>query len=140
MNETAATCICIAMRQASRQLTSHYDAALAPAGVNIAQFSLLRKLRRHGALSLTALAELVELDRSTLGRNLRVLERLGVVELSAGRDQRESVAALTEAGRETLAKGDPLWDKAQADMADKIGTEGVAQLTALLGALQGEGA
>ena len=123
------------MRKASRKLTAFYDEALAPTGINISQFSLLRKLRRHGALSLTALADLVELDRSTLGRNLRVLEKLGLVELRPGRDQREQVAALTASGATTLAAGDPLWDRAQADIAHKVGATGVVQLEALLGAL-----
>jgi DNA-binding MarR family transcriptional regulator len=135
MSETSATCICIALRQASRKLTAFYDEALAPTGINIAQFSLLRKLRRHGALSLTALAELVELDRSTLGRNLRVLEKLGLVQLGPGKDQREQVADLTPSGRLSLLAGDPLWDRAQADIADRIGAGGVTQLEALLGAL-----
>lgn len=135
MNETVPICICTALRQASRKITARYDEALAPAGVNIAQFSLLRKLRRHGAMSLTALAELVELDRSTLGRNLRVLEKMGLVELKAGTDQRQAVAGLTEIGHRTLLTGDPLWDRAQAEMADSIGADGVKQLTALIGAL-----
>jgi DNA-binding MarR family transcriptional regulator len=135
MKETSAICICIAIRKASRKLTAFYDDALAPTGVNIAQFSLLRKLRRHGELSLTALAELVELDRSTLGRNLRVLEKQGLVELKPGKDQREQLAALTSSGRMTLSAGDPLWDRAQADIASKVGATGVAQLEALLGAL-----
>lgn len=139
MNETSASaspvCICIALRQASRKLTAFYDEALAPTGVNIAQFSLLRKLRRHGALSLTALSELVELDRSTLGRNLRVLEKLGLVQLGPGKDQREQMAGLTQAGRTTLAAGDPLWEQAQASIAGKVGAAGVTQLEALLGAL-----
>lgn len=123
------------MRKASRKLTALYDEALAPTGINIAQFSLMRKLRRHGALSLTALAELVELDRSTLGRNLRVLEKQGLVALGAGKDQREQVADLTSSGRMTLSAGDPLWDRVQADIANKVGAPGVVQLEALLGAL-----
>jgi DNA-binding MarR family transcriptional regulator len=135
MNGTPETCICIAMRKASRKLTALYDEALAPTGINIAQFSLMRKLRRHGALSLTALAELVELDRSTLGRNLRVLEKQGLVALGAGKDQREQVADLTSSGRMTLSAGDPLWDRVQADIANKVGAPGVVQLEALLGAL-----
>jgi len=123
------------MRRASRKLTAFYDEALSPTGINIAQFSLLRKLRRHGAVSLTALSELVELDRSTLGRNLRVLEKMGLVELRPGKDQREQMADLTSSGRMTLSAGDPLWDRAQASIADKVGANGVAQLEALLGAL-----
>ena len=135
MSEISPTCICNAMRKASRKLSALYDEALAPTGINIAQFSLLRKLRRHGALSLTALSELVELDRSTLGRNLRVLEKMGLVELKPGKDQRESVAALTIEGRDRLTAGDPLWDRAQAEISNRIGADGVAQIEALLRAL-----
>jgi DNA-binding MarR family transcriptional regulator len=135
MNPDSPACLCIAMRQTSRRVTALYDEALAPAGINVAQFSLLRKLRRHGPQSLSALAERVELDRSTLGRNLRVLEKLDLVTLGPGEDQRESVAALTSSGRMTLSAGDPLWDGAQARIAGKIGAEGVAQLNALLSAL-----
>ena len=116
-------------------MTAFYDAALAPTGVNIAQFSLLRKIRRHGPVSLTALAEMVELDRSTLGRNVRVLEKMGLVTLGAGKDQREANVELTSSGRMTLTAGDPLWDRAQDDIADRIGADSVAQLQALLGAL-----
>lgn len=134
-NTTMTSCICIDLRKASRRLTGFYDEALAPAGVNIAQFSLLRKLRRHGAVSLSVLADLVELDRSTLGRNLRVLEKMGLVTLGPGKDQRESVAELTPSGQMTLSEGDPLWDRAQADIATRIGADGVRQLQALLGAL-----
>lgn len=130
-------CICISLRQAGRRVTAIYDDALASAGINVAQFSLLRRLRRHGPLSVSALAELAALDRSTLGRNLRVLTKMGLVALAPGEDQRESVAALTPSGRLTLSLGDPLWDGAQARIARKIGADGVAQLNALLSAIEG---
>lgn len=136
MTDTAFySCLCIELRKASRKVTAFYDEALASTGVNIAQFSLLRKIRRHGPMSLTALAEMVDLDRSTLGRNVRVLEKMGLVTLGAGKDQREANVELTSSGRMTLTAGDPLWDRAQDDIADKIGADGVAQLQALLGAL-----
>jgi DNA-binding MarR family transcriptional regulator len=86
-------------------------------------------------MSLTALAELVDLDRSTLGRNLRVLEKSALVLLGSGKDQREQVASLTELGRDRLAAGDPLWERAQAGIANRIGVDGARQLEALLGAL-----
>ena len=92
----------------------------------------------HGSMAIVAQKlgiELVELDRSTLGRNLRVLEKLGLVQLGPGKDQREQVADLTPSGRLSLLAGDPLWDRAQADIADRIGAGGVTQLEALLGAL-----
>ena len=85
-------------------------------GINLAQFSLLRNIKRHGPLSLTRLGEIVELDRSTLGRNVRVLERMGLVNaLSAGADQRQAVVGLAADGVATLDRALPLWEEAQTD-------------------------
>jgi DNA-binding MarR family transcriptional regulator len=128
-------CICISLRQASRRLTALYDAALLPAGLNLAQYSLLRNIDRHAPVSLTRLGEVVELDRSTLGRNVRVLERLGLVAMGAGRDAREAGVRLTEAGQASLQRSIPLWSAAQADIRGRLGGTGVAQLETLLGAL-----
>jgi DNA-binding MarR family transcriptional regulator len=128
-------CVCISIRKASRKLTALYDADLAVAGINLAQFSLLRNIKRHGPVSLTALAEIVDLDRSTLGRNMRVLERMGLVAIAAGRDQREATLTLTADGKSTVASATPLWEGTQAAIESRLGAEGVAQLNALLGAL-----
>ncbi len=92
-------CLCTNARRAALALTSIYDEALAPHGLKVTQFSLLRAVERHGAPNLTGLSEATGLDRSTLGRNLRVLEAAGVVLLSAGDDQRDRVVTLTPKGR-----------------------------------------
>ncbi len=95
-------CYCIAIRAAARKATSIYDAALAPTGVTIAQFSLLRSIERATALSLTELGRMSDLDRSTVGRNVKVLERMGLVKVAAGLDQREATVTLDEAGHNVL--------------------------------------
>ena len=128
-------CICISLRKASRKMTALYDEALAPAGVNLAQFSLLRNVRRHGPVSLTRLGEITELDRSTLGRNVKVLERMGLVSPSDDADHRKAAVALTETGRETLEQATPLWSGAQTRIGNRLGEAGRAQLDALLNAL-----
>jgi len=128
-------CICIAVRKASRKLTSRYDAALEPIGINLAQFSLLRNIVRHAPVSLTGLAEIVELDRSTLGRNVRVLKRMGLVAILPGDDLREATLSLTEAGQQTLGEAIPIWEATQDDIHRRLGVAGTAQLEALLGAL-----
>ena len=91
-------CICIAVRKASRRLTARYDDALAPLGINLAQFSLLRNINRHGPVSLTRLGEITELDRSTLGRNVRVLERMNLCAPAVAPDKREASVTLSEDG------------------------------------------
>ena len=128
-------CICVAVRKASRRLTAVYDEVLAPEGINLAQFSLLRNIRRSGPVSLTQLGEIVELDRSTLGRNVRVLERMGLVKATPGADQREAAVSLSPNGLATLNRSIPLWESVQTDIYARIGAQGAAQLEALLGAL-----
>ena len=129
------TCHCILLRKASRKISSYYDEALAPLGVNIGQFSLLRNIRSMEPVSLTDLALRVELDRSTVGRNTKVLERMGLVAIGAGDDQREALLSLSEAGHALLAQGAPLWDGVQAKIEDRLGREKTQQLQELLAAL-----
>ena len=63
------------------------------------------------------------LDRSTLGRNLRVLEGEGLVTLVEGEDMRNRIVLLTETGRERLAAALPAWEAAQQRLIDRLGAE-----------------
>ncbi|PRA87815.1 MarR family transcriptional regulator [Ochrobactrum sp. MYb29] len=125
-------CFCILLRQAARKSSSVYDQALAPLGINVAQFSLLRKISRAQSISLTELARLADLDRSTMGRNAKVLQRMDLVEQTPGEDHRETHIALTAMGRDLVERGAPLWDEAQEEIEAKLGGEGVEQLLTLL--------
>ncbi|MBV8441140.1 MAG: MarR family transcriptional regulator [Hyphomicrobiales bacterium] len=124
-------CYCAAIRSAARKTTALYDAALAPAGVNLAQYSLLRKIERLGPVSLTELASVAELDRSTVGRNVKVLERRRLVRFKSADDQREAAVGLTAAGAEALRRGEPLWNNAQRRIETTLGAEGAKRLRAL---------
>lgn len=128
-------CHCIMLRKASRKLSSYYDEALAPLGVNIGQFSLLRNVNRLAPVSLTDLATALELDRSTVGRNTKVLERIGLVTFAQGEDQREAMVELTQAGHALLQRGAPLWDDVQDAIEARLGRDGAQQLHDLLAAL-----
>ncbi len=129
------TCHCILLRRASRKVSSYYDEALSPLGVNIGQFSLLRNIRSMQPVSLTDLALRVELDRSTVGRNTKVLERMGLVATGLGEDQREAQLSLSEAGHALLTEGAPLWDSVQANIEERLGRDKTQQLQELLNAL-----
>lgn len=128
-------CYCVILRGISRRITALYDEALAPVGISVAQFALLRRIRRAQPVSLTELARLSDLDRSTVGRNVRVLERDGHVRSVAARDQREQALELTPAGEKVLVDGAPFWDAAQARVEELIGPAGGETLRALLRAL-----
>jgi DNA-binding MarR family transcriptional regulator len=124
-------CYCAVVRTASRKMTALYDAALAPAGIGLAQYSLMRRIKSVKAVSLTELARIAELDRSTVGRNVRVLQRMGLVSEAAAEDQRETTVALTEAGVETLRRAKPMWEDAQRRVEAALGEAGAETLRTL---------
>ncbi|HGM5580174.1 TPA: MarR family winged helix-turn-helix transcriptional regulator [Pseudomonas putida] len=125
-------CICTHLRRAARGVSRHYDEALAGFGINVAQFSLLRHLQRLDQPSITSLAEAMGLDRSTLGRNLRVLEADDLVRLGEGSDQRNRLVCLTEAGTRCLAAAHPAWERAQLQLVEQLGEGQRDELVRLL--------
>ena len=125
-------CYCTMLRTATRKITALYDEALAPVGVNIAQFRMLRIIERQAPVSLSVLGDVLDLDRSTVGRNVRVLDRMGLVETGTGGDRREVVLTLTERAEMVLEKGAPLWEGVQQTIASKLGPDGTAPLKAVI--------
>lgn len=117
------TCICTHLRRAARGVSRHYDEALEGFGINVAQFSLLRHLQRLDKPSISTLAEAMGLERSTLGRNLKVLEADGLVALAEGSDLRNRVVLLTAEGAERLRLAEPAWEKAQAGLVETLGAD-----------------
>ncbi|QZC96720.1 MarR family winged helix-turn-helix transcriptional regulator [Pseudomonas sp. ERGC3:05] len=129
----ASQCLCTNLRRAARGVSRHYDGALDGFGINVAQYSLLCNLQRLDQPSISSLAEAMGLDRSTLGRNLRVLEGEGLVQLVEGDDLRNRlVLLLTQAGEERLAAALPAWEAAQQKLIDRLGVEKRETLLALL--------
>jgi DNA-binding MarR family transcriptional regulator len=129
-------CACTTLRRTARAVTAAYDAALAPSGLRITQFSILRRLARLGPLPVTRLAAEAALDRSTMGRNLNPLERRGLVRIEIGNiDQRERIACLTAAGEAAIDVALPYWRKAQERIAALVQPSAIAELAAQLDAL-----
>jgi DNA-binding MarR family transcriptional regulator len=120
---------------AARKISARYDEGLAPSGINVAQYGLLRRIARTEGISLTELGALSGLDRSTIGRNVRVLERMKLVKSGRGKDQREAVVRLTETGSATLAAATPLWQACQKEVEDRFGPDNLKLLQEALDAL-----
>jgi len=131
----SSSCYCILLRKASRRLSARYDEALEPFGINIGQFSHMRNILRNEPLSLTELAALLELDRSTVGRNTKVLERMGLVETLAGEDQREALLQLSKEGRALIKAAEPVWEDVQVKIDERLGKDVTGQLQQLLNVL-----
>jgi DNA-binding MarR family transcriptional regulator len=133
------SCYCTNARRAARALTSLYDDAMAQHELKVTQFSLLRAVERHGEPSLSELATATGLDRSTLGRNLRLLEQLGLVALSPGVDQRDRRAALTQKGQARIRVAAHAWSAVQDRVGEILGKDAqqfvqlARRLTDLLG-------
>src|SRR5438874_1240140 len=113
--EMGRACACYNLRRASRAVTQVYDAYLDEVGLKSTQLTLLAVLAyRNPPDTVTALADALVLEQSSLSRNLAVLERKGYVRFSPGADRRERIATLTREGRAALARGFPVWKRAQA--------------------------
>lgn len=104
-------------------ITQLYDAFLQPSGLLVTQFKLLGALAAHGSLALSPLADLLALDPTTLARNLKPLERDGLVDIAVGEDRRKRMVRLTERGQDALAKALPLWEEAQTWVISQLGQE-----------------
>jgi DNA-binding MarR family transcriptional regulator len=127
-----AACNCLALRQAARQVTALYDRQLAAEGLRATQYSILARLSRVGPLSVNALATAMVMDRTTLGRALRPLERDGLVAIGPGRDGRTRAIALTRTGAERLKTASARWREAQRQFERAYGSADAAALRAAL--------
>ena len=116
-------CACATARQVARVLTQLYDGRLRATGMEAPQFALLMTLDKQGACTQAALGRRYALDKTTVSRNLRWLERRGWVASASTDDRRERRFTLTAAGHRQLAVALPVWKKAQtalrSGMTDK---------------------
>lgn len=131
----ARTCAAYNLRRAARLVTQAYDQALKPTGLKITQVSLLVSFTMVPDSNMAQQAQWLGMDRTTLSRNLRVLERKGLVDLEQGQDRREQKVRVTPAGQKALKQAYPLWLKAQERVVGGMGHEKWAALAKELRAL-----
>ena len=122
------TCLCIDLRTAAQKLTQMYDEAMVASGITVTQFSQLHQIQALEGPTLKQLAEATGLDRSTLGRNVRVLEKLDLVTIKAGEDARTRTIHLTRKGKNAFTKAVPLWYGIQSELTERLGLGGRSQL------------
>ena len=132
----SSTCHCIQLRRAASRVTERYDMALAPAGLTVGQYSLLAHLERLEPVSVSRLAEELELERTTLVRTLKPVLARQLVADAAEPGRRSRALTLTGEGRTLLEQARPLWRAAQEDVERRLGEGGIAALEALLERLE----
>ena len=116
------TCACHKIRMAARAVTRTYDEALRPVGLRATQVSLLAAVALEGAMSITSLAGLIGMDRSTLTRNLAPLEKEGLLAVGSEGWRRSRTLAITAKGRARLHAAVPLWEAAQKRLRQVLGS------------------
>jgi DNA-binding MarR family transcriptional regulator len=125
-------CTCLALRQAARHISQVYDSYLASEGLRTTQYSILAKLNRLGPLSINELAKSMVMDRTTLGRAIRPLERDRLLTVGEGEDGRTRSLRLTPTGEARLKAATAKWREAQKNFESTFGAQDAAQLRSVL--------
>jgi len=122
-HDVANVCVCRKTRETARKISRLYDDMLQPAGIKTTQFTMLAAISMQGGATLTELAESLGMERTTLSRNLKPLERSGLIEVSAEGYRRARSASITDQGVAVMEKALPLWRSAQKKLKKRIGGE-----------------
>jgi DNA-binding MarR family transcriptional regulator len=136
ISQVPATCMGMHVRRASRILTQVYDAALRPVGLVLNQFTLLISIQLVESTPITRLAQELFTDQTTLTRNLKLLEKCGLVAIAPGEDRRVKLVSLTPEGRDILAQALPLWEQAQSQVMQHFDRQQWETLLSLLSAVK----
>lgn len=120
MQDDFSQCLVLNTRMAARAVTRRADRKLRPFGVTAAQFNILGSLASQPGRSITDLAEAIAMDRTTLSRNLALLQRNGMVTGAPSSRGNSRVTALTEHGREVVAAILPEWRRSQLELRQAL--------------------
>lgn len=128
-------CHCLNIRRASRAVTKFYEKVLEPSGLKAPQYSLLEHLKYVGPITISELAKIMRIDRTTLNRNLKPLIEADLISVYRGEVPRTREVVLTENGKSAIAKADVLWNEAQGMLGEYMGQE-LANFEKLLSKLE----
>ncbi|RMD63276.1 MAG: MarR family transcriptional regulator [Alphaproteobacteria bacterium] len=132
MKDVERECAALRTRMAARKVTRAYDEALRPLGLKVTQFTLLVAIRRGAPESISQLAEILALERTTLTRNLRRLEKDGLVAVGPEGYRRARSLRLTKKGEAKLERALPLWRATQNRLVKRLGKDRWHETRALL--------
>jgi DNA-binding MarR family transcriptional regulator len=122
-------CHCVAARQMARHVSRIYERHLGPSGVTATQLAILSFLARRSAMTMAEMAELMQMDRTTLLRAVKPLREKAWVKADPQKGEpRRHVLTLSAAGRAKIQKAAPLWQAAQAEYEAEIGPDHARRL------------
>lgn len=132
----ARQCLSANLRRTERLVTRHYDSYLAGTGVSAVQLPILGIVATVEEPTFRILAEELDLDRSTLSRNLAVLERDGILAIQPPSGPKPGLISLTAKGRAALRGAWPRWNEAHRLLEDALSREGLTSGLSFLRALR----
>jgi DNA-binding MarR family transcriptional regulator len=124
----AKDCIAVRLRLLNRVITNFYDDCLRSLGLKVSQLNILIVTAKLGLARPTQICEILQLDPSTLSRNLERMRAHGWLEVVSDEDARAQPFRLTSQGRRLIEKAIPAWEKAQRQAVELLGNEGIALL------------
>jgi DNA-binding MarR family transcriptional regulator len=122
------TCIAVRSRLLNRVVTNLYDDALRPLGLKVSQLNILVVTAKVGLARPARMCEILQLDASTLSRNVKPLQAHGWLEVVPEEDARAQPFRLTAKGKRLIERAVPAWEEAQRRATELLGEEGIALL------------
>src|SRR6476619_6546525 len=127
------SCTCGELRKAARAITLLYDNAFKSSGLLSTQLGVLDFISNNDSIRISDLAKKQGLDRTTLTRNLSVLERQGFIKISSGKDHRTRIVTATQKGLTAVPKAFLLWNEVQTNVKQQMGENSWRELMQNLG-------
>lgn len=124
-------CVNNSLRKAARIVSGFYDDMLSSTGLHANQLVMMLVPYLRGPVSINAMAERIGLDRTTLVRNLKLIEERRLITIRPGEDLRVRLVALTPKGRDALVAALPLWEEAQKRVIELLGPQHSELMTML---------
>lgn len=131
IDEIVSECLAVRVRLIGRAITSLYDGALGSHGVTISQVNLLAALGKIGPCPPSRLGEVLQLERSTVSRNVSLLLSHGWIEAVSSDAKGIREVALTRAGRAKIESVMPTWRQVQQEATQLLGTTGAHAIHAI---------
>ncbi|MCW7468482.1 MarR family winged helix-turn-helix transcriptional regulator [Leptospira kanakyensis] len=136
LKHIGSSCLNLSLRRTSRLITNYYDSALRPSGLRITQFTLLAAIAYETEPSITDLARLTDIDRTTLQRSLDILNRDGLIKIEKKDIGNVRNISLTKKGELSLTKAVELWKQTQKTITDNLGKSEFKQTLKILAELR----
>ena len=129
-------CLAYRTRLLNRTVTSIYDEALRPLALTVAQLNLLVAIARFGPVPPGKIAKRLNMEKSTMSRNVARLSRLGQIDVNAGASGREQLLQIRPKGNKLIDRALPLWRGAQRQTVEMLGDDGARSLRAIAASVQ----